>query len=172
MSEMFHSMNPIIQINNKFEWLQFQINRNSLYTNHKVNKFNPLITPYCTFCTRSEDDKNVELISHLFYDCNVVFDFWIQVRAWLSNIPNEVNIPLDKKAILFGIPNEPDNLIPNFILICGKYYIWKIKKQGNSLFINGFKTYLKFKLDEKKSTLIYEDKERDFVAWLIIYNYL
>ena len=123
-------------------------------------------------CTFSDDDKNIELVSHLFYDCNVVFNFWIQVKAWLSNIPNEVDIPLDRKAVLFGISNEPKTLVPNFILICGKYYIWKIKKQGNSLFINGFKTYLKFKLEEIKSTLIFEGKERDFVVWSLIYNYL
>ena len=62
-----------------------------------------------------DNDKNIELVSHLFYDCNVVLNFWIQVKAWLSNIPNEVDIPIDRKAVLFGISNEPKNLVPNFI---------------------------------------------------------
>ena len=34
-----------IKYENKIKWLQFQINRNSLYTNIKVNKFKPYISP-------------------------------------------------------------------------------------------------------------------------------
>ena len=161
-----------IKNNNKFKWLQFQINRNILFTNNRVNKFKHYVSPYCSFCTYTDEDRNIELVSHLFYDCIHIFNFWTQVKAWLATIPNEINIPLDKKAILFGIPNQTSNPVPNFIIICGKYYIWKVKKQGNSLCINGFKAYLKYKLDEIKSTLMYEEKERDFVIWSVIFDYL
>ena len=161
-----------IKNNNKYKWFQFQINRNILFTNYRVNKFKPYISPYCSFCTHSEEDNKVELVSHLFYDCKYSLSFWTQVKAWLATIPNEIDIPLDKKEILFGIPNQASNPVPNFIISCGKYYIWKVKKQGSRLCVNGFKTYLKYKLAEIKRTLMYEEKGRDFVIWSVIFDYL
>ena len=76
-----------IEYDNRVKWLQFQINRNSLYTNHKVHKFNPLVSPNCTFCLQSQPDtSNLELISHLFASCTVVRGLWAGVGDWLDSL--------------------------------------------------------------------------------------
>ena len=45
-----YSLTAGIQNENKIKWLQYQIVRNSLFTNYKVNKIKPHISPFCTFC--------------------------------------------------------------------------------------------------------------------------
>ena len=41
-----------IKQENKLRWFQYQINRNSLFTNYRVNKFKSSVSPLCTFCSR------------------------------------------------------------------------------------------------------------------------
>ena len=80
-----YSCTAEIKNNNRLKWLQFQINRNSLYTNYKVHKFNPQVSPFCTFCVqRNEENPGLELVSHLFESCKYVRDLWTCVGDWLS----------------------------------------------------------------------------------------
>ena len=92
-----YSLTASIKNGNKMKFLQYHINRNSLFTNYKVNKFKNNISPFCSFCTGV--DENIqpyfEHISHLFYDCSFVFKLWQDVASWISTF--NFDIPLDKK---------------------------------------------------------------------------
>ena len=70
-----------IKMDNRLKWFQYQITRNSLFTNYKVNKFKPYVSPQCSFC-----GENYELISHLFALCNHISTFWIKVQNWLGTL--------------------------------------------------------------------------------------
>ena len=62
-----YSRTAEIKNDNRLKWLQFQIHRNILYTNYRVNKYDRQVSPYCTFCLQEDaSTTNLEGISHLF----------------------------------------------------------------------------------------------------------
>ena len=115
-----YSFTGDIQFDNKYKWLQFQINRHSLYTNSRVHKFNHQVSPLCTFCTQS-----TESIFHLFYGCSKVLDLLKSIKQWLATIGSELDI--SKLHILFGKLDERPTSINNFILLSVKYFVWKCR---------------------------------------------
>ena len=150
-----------IKNENKSKWLQYQINRHSLFTNHRVNKFKPNISPQCSYCRNSE-----ELISHLFFNCNFTLDFWTKVRQWLQTF--QINIPLDVRTMIFGhLGTLSETSITNYVILAAKEYIWKTKFQENPVLnFNCFKNLFKYKLEDLKNAHALFDQ------WLIIYNSL
>ena len=53
---------------------------------------------------------------------------------------------------------------------CVKYFIWKSNFQSQELFFVAFKKFLKFKLDDLKNAYLYDEKEKRFEPWLVIYD--
>ena len=156
-----------IRHNNRIKWLQFQVNRNSLYTNYKVNKVNPQKSPFCTFC-----NQHFELVSHLFYGCIYTSRLLNDIREWLATL--NINLPLEKKVVLFGKIDEDPNSVINYILLCVKNYVWKARtnENVNELSINLFKQFLSSKLNDLKEALEYSNKSCEFDKWSDLYNVL
>ena len=153
------------------KFVQFQINRNSLFTNYKVNKFKPYISPACTFCVLEEvNNPPSELVSHLFFSCQQVNDMWVEVRNWLRII--NINLPLDRKVLLFGYQEQNSNSLLNYIILCVKYYIWRTKLQVQQLSFTALQRFIKNKIDELKDAFLYEDKVCKFEPFLVLYNSL
>lgn len=90
-----------IKNENKIKWFQFQINRNSLFTNYKVNKCKPNISPQCTFCSHLDEFSHTELVSHLF---DFALKLWQELKHWLVTL--NLNLPLNRAKLLFGIHEE------------------------------------------------------------------
>ena len=165
--------NSTIKRENKIKWLQFQITRNSLFTNYRVNKFNPQVLPYCNFCyDPNTSSRNLEIISHLFFHCKMVNDFWKELRTWVGNYESSSSIPIDCKSVLFGIHKEHFDSVSNILILFGKWYIWKSKLQLSNLSFRAFQIMLKSKLYDIKSALVLEKKENYFDKWSIIYDHL
>ena len=158
-----------IKNDNRMKYLQYQINRNSLFTNYKVNKFKRNISPHCSFCTGAEGvtETHLEIVSHLFYDCILVINLWQEVRNWISAFNFE--IPLDRKKLIFGIQDQPISSIPNSIILCVKYFVWKTKFQEQRPIFISFKKYLKLKLDDLKNACLFENNDSKFEPWINIY---
>ena len=160
-----------IKNENKLKWLQFQINRNSLFTNYRVNKFKPYISSLCSFCSQTEGGpQNPELISHLFFECDVILNIWQQVKDWLASF--NICMELNRNKLLFGVHSEPGNSILNFTILTVKYYIWRTKFQNVTPNLSDYKNYLKNKLDDLKNACEYEEKESKFEKWIVIYDCL
>ena len=165
-----YSLTASIRHENKMKYLQFQINRNCLFTNYRVHKFKNHISPLCTYCAHVEGVTHPELVSHLFFECDFVLSLWQEVRGWLSTF-NE-NLQLNRTKLLFGDHEEPCNSVINFVILSVKYFIWKEKFQSKTLNLTGFQSFLKFKLDDLKNACLFEEKETKFDKWLIIYDCL
>ena len=76
------------------KYVHFQINRNSLFTNYKVNKFKPNVSPGCTLCELEEvNDPPPELISHLFYECVLVKSIWQEIQQAGAE-PGQAQLPI------------------------------------------------------------------------------
>ena len=165
-----YNLASTIKNENKMKWLQYQINRNCLFTNYKVNKFKPNISPFCTFCSQVEGVSNLELVSHLFFDCDCTLQLWQATKNWLQTFNK--NIPLNRNVILFGIHNQPSTSVENFVILCVKYFIWKTKFQTAELSFISFKRFLKYKLEEISNACSFEEKDDSFEPWLLIYDCL
>ena len=113
---------------------------------------------------------HLELISHLFYECVLVKNIWQEIQNWLRTF--NIEIPIDKKTIIFGIQDKKMSTIPNYILLCTKYFIWKVKFQTQHPTFSNFLKFLKNKLEDLKNACLYEDKDSKFAQWLVIYNSL
>ena len=136
-----YKLTSSIKRENRIKWLQFQINRNTLYTNYKINKFAPQISPHCGFCSDVNTGfEHLELVSHLFYDCTVVLKLW---EDWFLHLTPSINIPIEKNNILCGVREESFDSIANFVILCGKYYVWKTKQTSGILSMVSFKNFLK-----------------------------
>ena len=159
-----------IKFENRIKWLQFQINRNSLFTNYKVNKFKPNISPLCTFCGHQENFPRFELVSHLFYDCDYILNLWQNIRNWLATLGTI--IPLERAKLLFGVHNEQSNSVINYIILSAKSYIWKAKFTTKNLALIDFQKFLYHKLSEIKNIFNLMGKENEFESWNVIYNFL
>lgn len=146
---------------NKLKWFQYQINRNSLFTNYKVSKFKPLVSHLCSFC-----GEQPELVSHLFKKCRLVDIFWVEIKEWLSTF--NLDFPVTISQILFG---SQDSKL-NYIILCGKYFIWKARLTTKILSFSHFKKFLYSKLETKKHAYFYGEKQEKFAEWNDIYNNL
>ena len=95
-----YSLVANLKYDNKMKWLQFQINRNSLFTNYRVNKFKPNISPLCSLCLANENFPRFELISHLFYDCDYTLNMWQNIKTWLATL--DIILPLDRANVWYS----------------------------------------------------------------------
>ena len=111
-----------------------------------------------------------ELISHLFFDCLYTNNFWKEVINWLRDL--NIEITLGKKNIIFGCHEEAFSSHFNYIVLCGKYFIWKSKFKSQELYLKGFQYFLRGKLDDLKNAYLLEGKDHKFEQWDILFNYL
>ena len=93
-----YALTTEIKNDNRLKWLQFQIVGNSLFTNHKVSKFNPNIFPYCRNCFSTEK------IGHLVWDCGQAQIFWQEIKVFLEAF--QITSQITAKIAIFGYHKE------------------------------------------------------------------
>ena len=125
-----------ICIDNRLLWLQYQIVRNSLQTNYIVSHFMRNVSSRCHYC----QDSN-ELISHLFYSCNVVKHFLDEVSTFFMGF--NFDFSPNKIEMLFGFHKLDFTHPKNYISLVFKRYIWITKFKSCNLNLNGFRNFLK-----------------------------
>ena len=149
-------LNASINNNNFAKWLQYQIVRNSIFTNNRVSKFKSNVSEKCDLCSLSTENA-----FHLFYQCHLVQQFWVQVKLYLLDFDHY--LPVTRLPILFGIHDQDYNSVLNTIILLGKRVIWTCKKNKNppklSHFKNSLLDYLKIlKVSQvlQNSSLVFE----------------
>lgn len=152
-----------IKLFNEIKFLQYRILHHSLKTSRIAAKFLPNVSPNCAFCHILVED-----VTHLFFSCNIVKNFWNEIKYFFQESNVELNI--SKSCILFGdldfCADQPNNLA----LLFGKMFIWKSKYVKNIPTIAGFKNYLRFTLHTLKTVYFMCDKINEFVErWEIVY---
>ena len=166
-----YNLTAKIKNDNKLKYLQFQIIRNNLFTNYRVNKLKNDVPPYCNFCYGPQNlDPPLEKVSHLFYDCNVSLNLWIEIKNWLMG--QNFDFPLNREVILFGFHDQPADSVTNFNILCGKYFIWKSKFKSQELHTRSYLQFLRGKLDDLKNAYLYVDKTQKFEPFVPLYESL
>ena len=146
---LYYKMQAKIKFFNDIKWLQYRILHHSLKTNKVVSKFKNDVSLECTFCTISP-----ETISHLFFSCPIVLQFWEAVKNLFLECNTNLNITCSK--ILFGDIAHNIEAPNNMLILFGKMFIWKQRYEKRLLNINAFKNYLLHTL--KTLNVIYELK--------------
>ena len=152
-----------IKYDNKLKWMQYQIVRNCQYTNLRVNKFKPYISPLCSFCAECD-----ETISHLYFGCRISKDFWHSLAQFLAN--SNILVPIHEATILFGFHNEDPNSVSNTIILWAKSYIWNVKFKNVHPSLDAFKSILKQRLVELKELFEFNEKEDKILPWSLLMN--
>jgi hypothetical protein len=109
---------------------QFKITHRLLACGYNLKTWKIKDTNICEQCKQHEDT-----IEHFLIMCQPVKEFWKQViNWWTASI--KVIFRMDTYEILFGIPNDEQDITINqfnFILLMGRYYIYKNKKADKVL---------------------------------------
>ena len=123
----------------------------------------------CDFC------KELDTIEHYIVLCACVCTFWHSIITWWEGIFH-IKIPFTKHELLFGIPNENEEIVINhynFIILNAKYYIYFNKRQQKQLDLYEFLLLLKHELTMKKTAYKMRNKEHIFEKiWGDLFNNL
>jgi len=114
----------------------------------------------------------IDTIEHFFYYCKNALAFWKQVEKWFS-LKFNVNIPLKILDILMGIPHmkTQDKLLDilNFIIIHGKWFIYRGRKEDKMPCFASFRRYFKYKV-RIKIELFYTKFDQVDPLWEMLFN--
>ena len=144
--------------NNQFKWLQCQILRGSLYTNHRVAKFKANVLDTCDFCGLHSEQPLA-----LFVTCQCSHQFWGEVCDYFLNFG--ILIPMSRLKVLFGVLDQPYDSTVNTVIMIGKQAIWACKQRKSipnlTYFKNSLKDYLivlKYCSNMNNTCLVFNDQ--------------
>ena len=119
-------------------WFQYKIIYRLTGTKLHLYRIKEAETSVCRLCGESN-----ETIMYLFVQCPKSRHFWFNLGSWISDKINK-KVELSKAYIIFGTLELvlPDPLV-NFMIITGKYYIFKCARSDKSLNFQDFKQFVK-----------------------------
>ena len=124
----------------KLRWFQYRILHRILTTNTFAYKLKLIDSEMCTFCNEKK-----ESLEHLFWECNIVQNFWNNFINWLLKSCNHIhNLELSLEFVIFGCKDntKTDNIF-DLLLLLAKYFIYKCKVKNVQLNITHFKNEVK-----------------------------
>ena len=117
-------------------WFQYRLLQRILSTNTFLFKIGIAQNNTCSFCR-----TDTESLLHLFWDCNVVKNFWSDLTNWLKEDCVHINeLNISKHDAIFGIYNrkQADSVI-NLIVLLAKQFIYRMKYKNSVPLIEIFK---------------------------------
>lgn len=131
--------------NTKLQWFQYRINQRIISTNDFLFKIKLRDNNLCTFC-----NNTAEKIEHLFWYCEIINNFWIEVEDFIYKKINR-NINIYRESAIFGLINQKQKYKPqNFLLLTTRHYIYKCRIDKKLPNLNTWKMSLKYQLDIEK----------------------
>ena len=90
----------------------------------------------CDFCNRY-----IETVTHLIWECPNSQQFWSELKTFLSN--KNIVLTFNLFNITFGVEGKDvHNSLIHFIIICGKYFIFRCNYLKTLPSFNSYKLYL------------------------------
>ena len=126
----------------------------SIQTNHFLTKCNIVGSALCKFCT-----MEIETVSHMFWECAHVQQFWTSVPDLLRVCDSNINISV--KSITFGICHSKpkcEAIVINFLNFLAKYFIFQNKQNKQVPTIHVFKCYLFNRIKIEEEIALLKDK--------------
>ena len=127
----------------KLQYFQFRFLNRILGTNYYLHLMNLRNDALCTFCNHA-----VEMIDHLFWDCDTVSSFYLNVEQSIFGR----QFVFFKTGYFFSykfLRNHPYN----FLIFHLKYFIFSKKLDNKTPTLNDFLYKLKFSLNVEKYSM-------------------
>ena len=158
--EKIYSLSFQTKLDTKLREFQYKVLNRICYTNKMLFKFRIVDSPLCYFC-----NEEIETLEHFFFYCERVRIFWNEVNNILQ--PQKLfSIPFDVKDIFFGMAHTVNNkVLINYIILEGKYFIYRSKLNKSPLSISLFlekckRTYqIERFIARNNKTLYFHDKK-------------
>jgi hypothetical protein len=135
----FYKLSYEITTYTSVQSFQFKLLHRIINTNRWLYLRGIKETEICDFC------DNTDTIVHFFVTCKISVDFWESVLNWwnrLPNIPHFYSIYIDQ--IMMGIIGNHDVIRAlNFVLLYGKFFLYKCKKKSERPFLPQFLLFLR-----------------------------
>lgn len=145
-----------ITIDTKLRSFQYKYLMRILPNNEKLFKYNMVESMLCDFCN-SAPESNV----HLYWECSKIQPFWCQIRIFLQSKYSTDTTLVSYETVSLcnvNIQNNMKSNCINYILLLGKYFIFKNKYQKTIPNFSEFLNYLRYKLSLER--LIAEMKNK------------
>ena len=131
--EKIYSLSFQTTLDTKLREFQYKVLNRICYTNKMLFNFRIVDSPLCYFC-----NEEIETLEHFFFYCERVRIFWNEVNNILQS-QKLFSIPFDVKDIFFGMVHTVNNkVLINYIILEGKYSIYRSKLNKSPLFISLF----------------------------------
>ena len=114
----------------KLQEFQFKVNNHILVTKSFLHKINKVDNDRCALC-----GLETETIIHVLFNYNKVKEFWLAMKNWLR-IQANVTLHLTIRNVIFS--KQENGELLNYILLLGKYFIYKTKFLANSIRLENF----------------------------------
>ena len=111
----------------KLQCLQYRILTRSLTTNVRRNKWDPTVSPLCSFCLLFP-----ETLEHLFVNCEKTNVIWLCLKRLLKYFI-DIDLELSSETILLNNYQGICNILVNTLILICKQYIYSNKCLGNPL---------------------------------------
>ena len=142
-------------IDNELRNFQYKYLTRIVPTNKTLFKYGIKNSNLCDFC-----NMNIETLSHLFWECPRVQEFWNNISKLLQSV--EININLNFETISLGISENTQNQrhkIGNFIIIFSKRFLFRTKYLKEIPNYAMFKNCLLKRIKIEKIIAINKDKQ-------------
>ena len=145
---LYYRLAKAMTLESKMHFFQYQILHRTLVTNSKLMYFGIKDNNNCTFCQTTK-----ESILHLFWDCELVKEFWLSLCDFIKKNCN-INLDINRRSILFGSLDCEKST--NCILLWAKDYIYCCRCKEAKPECLGYQGVLKKNITIEKHTLNFE----------------
>ena len=123
-------------------------------TNPFLTKCHITSSTLCDFC-----NMKIETLSHLFWECIDIQEFWTSLRNFLKQTHMNLNITLN--TVSFGVCHQINNKTlqaKNFIIFQAKYFIFLSKHHKKNPNFNQFRPFISSKIYIEKEIALSKDE--------------
>ena len=154
-------------MDNDLIWLQFRVLYRILGTNDLLLKISKHDDGKCSFC-----HNQLETITHLFVECQIVKQFWSQLKDKLKLVL-QIGLNLNPTCIILGSEKgQQKNTANNLIYLVAKKYIFKTSRKKGFLSVDDFCFCLQKIYQEQEFIAKLDFKQEQFRKTWGIFNSL
>ena len=119
----------------KFRSFQYRLLQRALVTNIQLYSWGINTDSLCSFCKEQE-----ETLVHLFCECNIVKQIWLQFEQHMKVVFEDVHLNMNNTNIILNEIYPKKNHVVNFLCLITKQYIYRQKCLGKALSFPGLKS--------------------------------
>ena len=143
----------------QLRWFQARLLHRLLPTEKYLFNCKIATDPMCNLCHQEE-----QTIRHLFAECIYAQHFWEDFQKHIvDKCQHTVNFKIDDELILFGVKmNVKSDGIMDFLILCGKFFIYKCKIANRIPTFQQFLPFLKDKYKVESYSAAIQCRSHDF----------